>query len=192
MSSRNNILASIKKAKPAGINIEVPQVNAVVYEDPISRFKEVLAGIGGHCFEVKSYEAINRFIHDNWSTKRIISNVAELNSLPQLDHSVHAHQLENIEIAVLQAQFAVAENGAVWLTGQEMGIRVLPFISQQLAVVVNRAAVLSNMQQAYETIGNDHYAFAAFIAGPSKTADIEQSLVLGAHGPAEMAVFVMW
>ncbi|HXB07491.1 MAG TPA: LUD domain-containing protein, partial [Puia sp.] len=35
------------------------------------------------------------------------------------------------------------------------------------------------------------YGFATFIAGPSKTADIEQSLVLGAHGPRSLTVFLL-
>ena len=47
------------------------------------------------------------------------------------------------------------------------------------------------MQEAYQLIGNNEYGFGVFIAGPSKTADIEQSLVLGAHGPKTMTVFVL-
>jgi L-lactate dehydrogenase complex protein LldG len=45
------------------------------------------------------------------------------------------------------------------------------------------------MHEAYDKIGNVDYGFGVFIAGPSKTADIEQSLVLGAHGPKSMTVF---
>jgi L-lactate dehydrogenase complex protein LldG len=51
------------------------------------------------------------------------------------------------------------------------------------------------MHAAYERIETMEtavgYGFATFIAGPSKTADIEQSLVLGAHGPRSMTVFLM-
>jgi L-lactate dehydrogenase complex protein LldG len=47
------------------------------------------------------------------------------------------------------------------------------------------------MHEAYARIGSATYGFGSFIAGPSKTADIEQSLVLGAHGPASMTVFLL-
>jgi L-lactate dehydrogenase complex protein LldG len=47
------------------------------------------------------------------------------------------------------------------------------------------------MHEAYSKIGEQQYGFGVFIAGPSKTADIEQSLVLGAHGPRSMTVFLL-
>jgi L-lactate dehydrogenase complex protein LldG len=47
------------------------------------------------------------------------------------------------------------------------------------------------MHEAYLHPTLNHYDYGSFIAGPSKTADIEQSLVLGAHGPKSMTVFVL-
>jgi len=47
------------------------------------------------------------------------------------------------------------------------------------------------MHHAYDRIGDADYGFGLFLAGPSKTADIEQSLVLGAHGSRSMTVFLV-
>jgi L-lactate dehydrogenase complex protein LldG len=47
------------------------------------------------------------------------------------------------------------------------------------------------MHEAYDAIGSSDYSYGTFIAGPSKTADIEQSLVLGAHGPKALVVFLL-
>jgi L-lactate dehydrogenase complex protein LldG len=56
---------------------------------------------------------------------------------------------------------------------------------------LNKKDIVPTMHEAYKRIGSSEYGFGSFIAGPSKTADIEQSLVLGAHGSKTMVVFLM-
>ena len=69
--------------------------------------------------------------------------------------------------------------------------RALPFIAENLALVIHKKDIVPHMHAAYERIAEANYGFGTFIAGPSKTADIEQSLVLGAHGPRSMTVFLI-
>jgi L-lactate dehydrogenase complex protein LldG len=118
-----------------------------------------------------------------------IGGIAEYSE--DIDTALSPHSLQDVEIAVLKAHFGVAENGAVWLTEELMGNRVLPFICQHLMIALSIKDIVANMHKAYERIGGNSYGFGAFIAGPSKTADIEQSLVMGAHGPKTMTVFLM-
>ncbi|MBK6978559.1 MAG: hypothetical protein IPH28_16860 [Cytophagaceae bacterium] len=48
------------------------------------------------------------------------------------------------------------------------------------------------MHQAFTNLSeNEDYGFGLFLAGPSKTADIEQSLVLGAHGARGIVIFLI-
>ncbi len=101
------------------------------------------------------------------------------------------HELANVDLFVTQSDLAVAENGAIWVKDDQLRERVLAFISQQIAVVVNKENIVATMHDAYDIIADVDYGYAAFIAGPSKTADIEQSLVLGAHGPKTMTLFLM-
>ena len=68
---------------------------------------------------------------------------------------------------------------------------MLPFICQHLVAVIDAQNIVATMQVAYDRIAGTQYGFGTFIAGPSKTADIEQSLVLGAHGPKTMTVFIL-
>ena len=79
----------------------------------------------------------------------------------------------------------------MWLTEEVMGQRIIPYICQHLAVIVNAENIVPTLHEAYEKIGAGDYGFGAFISGPSKTADIEQALVLGAHGPLTMTVFIL-
>ena len=56
--------------------------------------------------------------------------------------------------------------------------------------MLDRNRLVSNMHQAYEQIKNEKYEFGTFISGPSKTADIEQALVMGAHGAKDVLVIL--
>jgi L-lactate dehydrogenase complex protein LldG len=99
--------------------------------------------------------------------------------------------LEDVDVAIIDAHFGVAENGSVWVTEDIIKERVLPFICQHLVAILDRKNIVPTMHDAYNVIGDKEYGFSTFIAGPSKTADIEQSLVLGAHGPKTMTVFLL-
>jgi L-lactate dehydrogenase complex protein LldG len=58
-----------------------------------------------------------------------------------------------------------------------------------LVLVLDKKNIVANMQQAYNRL-EDAGNYGVFIAGPSKTADIEQSLVIGAHGARSMMVLI--
>ena len=64
-----------------------------------------------------------------------------------------------------------------------------PLLVAPLVVPADR--IVHNLHEAYQQIRFEGPRFGAFIAGPSKTADIEQSLVIGAHGPKSTTVFVV-
>ena len=74
---------------------------------------------------------------------------------------------------------------------QRMIERAVPFICQHLALIIEKKDIVPSMHEAYDRIASSVYGFGTFIAGPSKTADIEQSLVLGAHGPRSMVAFIL-
>ena len=194
LSSRNDILARVKAAQPeSGVLPDISPLN-VQLSDITDRFITILSAIGGKVYEVKSYDEIIAYINDGFApADRKMSTLPALASIAEpVDANVNPHSLYDVELAVIAAQFGVAENGAVWITHEEnTGVRVLPFICQHLAVVLKRSEIVSTMHAAYDRIGNKKYSFGAFIAGPSKTADIEQSLVLGAHGPKSMHLFLL-
>lgn len=84
------------------------------------------------------------------------------------------HHLENVDFAVLRGHFCVAENGAIWVTDDNVKHRVLYFIPQHISLVVPASQIVHNMHEAYSRITIGAHLFAGFISGPSKTADIEQ------------------
>jgi L-lactate dehydrogenase complex protein LldG len=193
MSSRDSILNKVKQAQPEGIPlIDLPDFE--VRADLIETFTTVANGIGSKVIEIKSLNEIKEaLVAANRLEGRIISTLPELHEIADTTSftSVDPHDLEDVDLAIIRGHFGVAENSAIWVTDELLGQRVVPFIAQHLAIVIKRNEVLANMHQAYDRIGSLQYEFGTFIAGPSKTADIEQSLVLGAHGPRSLIVFIL-
>lgn len=99
-------------------------------------------------------------------------------------------ELEKIGTAILKGQFGVAENGAIWLDESDFPNRLIPFITESLIIRLNKEDLVMNMLEAYNKLDSGISGFGVFISGPSKTADIEQSLVYGAHGAKEMTVVI--
>jgi len=194
MSSKAEILNKIKQNQPALIT-DLPDINLLSSEnlDVLATYKTVLKNIGGDPVEVADYTEIIQYIKANYAIqKRIITTIAELSEIASLDWtSDDPHSLADVELNVIKAHFGVAENSALWVTDDLLGQRVSPFIAQYLAIIVHKKDIFATMHQAYERIGNQQYGFGTFIAGPSKTADIEQSLVLGAHGARGLIVFLV-
>jgi L-lactate dehydrogenase complex protein LldG len=194
MTSREKILAAVLQNQPE--LTELPDITFLKgdTEDVQERYITTLTTIGGKVLKVKSFDEIKALIPQHFDAeKRIVSTLTELSDIAELNRgdTIDPHTLEDIELSIIRAHFGVAENGSVWVTEEIMGQRVLPFICQHLAVIINADDVVPTMHEAYHRIGLIKTGFGTFIAGPSKTADIEQSLVLGAHGPRSMTVFLL-
>jgi len=193
MTSREKILAAVRQNQPTLSALPDISFFKVTEVDIASKYAEVFTGIGGQVIPINSLGAIKEIIPQHFDTsKRIVTTLDELGDMAELiSDEVNPHSYEDVELAIIKARFAVAENGAVWLTESVMGQRIIPYICQHLAVVVTEDSLVSTMHDAYNKIASEDYGFGGFIGGPSKTADIEQALVLGAHGPLSMTIFLI-
>jgi len=193
MSSRETILTTVLQNQPPLTPLPDVSIFKVEQEDIVQKYIDTFISIGGKIFSAESMDALKTLMTQNFDlTKRVVTTLPELSDIAELySSSADPRSFQDVELAVINGHFSVAENGAVWLTDQVMGQRILPYICQHLAVIVRAENIVSTMHDAYARIGEDQYGFGAFIGGPSKTADIEQALVMGAHGPLTMTVFVI-
>jgi len=189
MSSRDKIFSAIRKNKPESVPYTEPDLSVVIsYPDLFAQFSTVLTTIGGSCKEVTSLAEAKAYITSLDKGAWVIDTTS---NYPDDLASLTAGQLAAVDTAIIQGGVAVAENGSIWVTEENMVNRLLPFIAQQLILVIHEKDLVPTMHQAYEKINVADTGFGAFIAGPSKTADIEQSLVIGAHGPCGMMAVVV-
>lgn len=129
-----------------------------------------------------------------WMTKQVFQTILCLSKYFQEEKSIalpsDAHDLAHLNLTILDGQFGTAENGAIWLEDDNLQLRAIPFITEHLVVFLSRKNLVSDMHAAYAKIQESKAGFGLFLAGPSKTADIEQSLVIGAHG--SKSLLVVW
>jgi L-lactate dehydrogenase complex protein LldG len=109
----------------------------------------------------------------------------------QVNISSNVVDLATVEIAYICGTLGVAENGSIWLEERQMKNRLLPFICQDLVIVLDAKEIVADMHEAYKQISLEKGGYGVFLAGPSKTADIEQSLVIGAHGARSLKVYLL-
>jgi L-lactate dehydrogenase complex protein LldG len=186
------------------------------YPDRRAQFMSVLAAVGGTAIAVADEAELNeklRLLPIYRDAKKIVSlipGVGESNvDLSSVDSP---HKLADVDVAILPGEFAVAENAAIWVTDRDVPLRVIYFLCQHLVLMVPASEIIDHMHAAYDRLqvgrasragqvvaaatsrhlpAFDQRMFGTFISGPSKTADIEQSLVIGAHGPRSLTVFLL-
>ncbi|MEQ8785321.1 MAG: LUD domain-containing protein [Pirellulaceae bacterium] len=194
MSSKADILARIRRNPTPAAPLPELEEAWITYPDPVAHFFEVLTSVGGQGQAVSNGDGAADAIRQLpclADARRIVCRVEGV-ALGNVDLAAVAdpHDLADIDLAILPAEFAVAENGAVWVTDRGLPHRVLYFITQHLVLVVPRREIVHNLHEAYRRLKFEEPGYGLFISGPSKTADIEQSLVIGAHGPRSLTVLL--
>lgn len=167
MTSKESIFEALRSAKPE--IFEKPDLSdlkrdSLRYDNLQEQFCKALEGSGGKAHVLEPGE-------DVAAAARALFPDAE-------------------EISVVEGLFGVAENGCVYLEEPRDVPRVTYFISDVLVMVIPAAALVANMHDAYDRLGEEARGYGIFISGPSKTADIEQALVFGAHGARSVGVLL--
>lgn len=191
MSSREAILGAIAKNKPQATALP-GLLSFPSEEDLVAKYTQSVTLNGGTAIEISSLDEVRTYIQENFlEGLQVVSLMEEVPGTLEISSITDPRDLETVELAVVKGEVGAAENAAVWVSQQNLPHRVLPFITQHLIIVLEKANLVPNMHEAYRKIDVPASGYGVFIAGPSKTADIEQSLVIGAHGARSLTVFLM-
>src|SRR5690606_30859011 len=130
MNSREHILQAVKASKPEGVALPDLEVLTAPRPVDLEAFRKVTESMGSRLLEIRQESEIPVLVREQFPG---IAQVIAVNpgwysgNVPADWQTGDGRQLQQADLAIVKAQLGVAENGALWITEQELQVRVLPF-----------------------------------------------------------------
>ena len=189
--NKEELLGKLRRNTIHQFDMPEASIDGIKYENTIEQFIEMSHKVGSEVIVAKAGEDLNELIRKAYPEAQVLaSNVKGIKVDLNPDMVSEAQDLNGTDVGIVEGDIAVAENGCVWVP-QTMKERVVCFVSENLVILVHRDKIVNNMHEAYRRIHMTEYGYGCFISGPSKTADIEQALVMGAQAARGVTVIIV-
>lgn len=194
MSARDNILARLRGGTPAGRRAEPPR--PVLSGDPLGRFINRLEAAGATLERLDDRDAVPAAVQRRVATLAIDGAVAVAPALARLpwpdDMALDIGTTDGVaRLAVSQAHAGIAETGSLVMLSGPATPTLLNFLPEHQVVVLEAGSVLRHLDEALLLLDASLPRALNLVTGPSRTADVEQTLQLGAHGPRSLHVLLL-
>lgn len=206
-TSKEKILKKIRKALIHKSAQEVGDVDNdseifTTSEEPLEiQFAQNFSALNGRFVfcenETEFIENFDFFSKDNeWENIFCLEPaLKELLNKGKIKFSDKEEDLLKTDIGLSFCECLIARTGSIMITSKQISGRRLPIYSNFHIVVAYTSQLVNNVKDGLKFIrekyNNQLPSMISTITGPSKTADIEKTLVQGAHGPREIFVFLI-
>lgn len=207
VTSREKVLKKIRKALTTKSTQEIGDVDKdseifTSSEEPLEiQFAQNFSALNGKFIfcenEAEFIENFEFFIKDNnWKNVFCLEqSIKDILNKGNIKFSDKEEDFMSTDIGVTLCECLIARTGSILITSKQASGRRLPIYSNYHIVIAFTSQLVSNIKDGLKFI-RDKYRSAVpsmitAISGPSKTADIEKTLVQGAHGPKEVFVFLI-
>src|SRR5262249_12061039 len=161
-------------------------------EPLVHDFRRQLEAMGGRSFEVADAAAARAKVAELFPGAQVVcSAVPEVPGTRRIEDVRDPRELDDVDVGIVRSSLGVAEAGAVWLTQAELVVNALGVLSQHLVVLLDPAAVVVTLHDAYARIDLAASPYGVFLAGPSATGDIEGVIIHGAQGARSLTVLLL-
>jgi L-lactate dehydrogenase complex protein LldG len=214
MSARDNILRRIRAANSREAGTSAKDRNAILARlqdrsrgplptmdwEPVQRFKERCIAMMSTVDEVGSLADVPRAVASYLKQKNLPTSGACWPEFARLDWAGAGLGVEarpshgDDKLGITGAFCALAENGTLMLLSGEDTHATTSLLPENHVAIVPASRIVRTMEDAWGLLRGERSGLPRqvnFISGPSRTADIEMTLVLGAHGPFRVHVIVV-
>jgi L-lactate dehydrogenase complex protein LldG len=171
----------------------------------LKQFIEALGKVGGQAVEVATVREAAAYIAGH------VTGTLLLPSQPSLERIALAEELEAAGVKVVRdswrehaaaanagvtgVNFALADTGTVVLESTTEALRLATTLPEVHFALLDPGKLLADSLEAIPYLRGFHERaprnYLAYITGPSRTADIERVLTIGAHGPRQLHVLLL-
>jgi L-lactate dehydrogenase complex protein LldG len=204
--AKENILKKIRKALIQSTPLPFPQSegNSSVFQPSLQelevQFAEQFSALQGKfvfCLDRRemAVQLKNVLTHNKWDKiycrEDVLKATLAANGFTDLTHG----DVASCDAAITSCEYLVARTGSIVLSaGQQSGRSVSVYAPIHICIAYTDQLVYDikdGLQRVKEKYGANLPSLITFATGPSRTADIEKTLVVGVHGPKEVYVFLV-
>lgn len=199
-----NKIAAVRHRRTAAISVQAinnKDIYKPVLPDAVTCFKTELEAISGRCIVCENKS-------DLFDKLKIFMGEKQLSALYCRDNAIREmltgndiaitnleSDFEDMQAGITSCEFLVARTGSVLVTSAGASGRQMNVFPPIHIILANANQLVDYPEDALKAMvqkyGNQLPSAITTITGPSRTADIEKTLVLGAHGPKELVVFLL-
>jgi L-lactate dehydrogenase complex protein LldG len=208
--SKKDILDRIKTSlrkrgvKPMG-NTQPPEIDSSEFFDPLEDMPEFvfarnLVGVNGKfsfCENKQELIAALSTLYQEQKWNEVYAPEKEIRlylDMAGIPNHNEQEKINSIQAGITGCEYLIARTGSILVSSAQTLSRRVIAHSPQHIVIAKTSQVVNETKQGLEGIRNKYGKLPGMITtitGPSRTADIEKTLVLGAHGPEELYVFLV-
>jgi L-lactate dehydrogenase complex protein LldG len=204
--SKENILKKIRKALSHSTPLPFPQSegNQPVFpqleQEPEVEFAEQFTKLQGKfifCINQQelAFQLTSLIRKQNWEKVFCVEDKLIAPVASQVSDRIVKEDLANCDVSITGCEYLVARTGSIVMsTAQPSGRTISVYAPVHICIAYTNQLVYDvkdALQAAKDKYGNDLPSLITFATGPSRTADIEKTLVVGVHGPKEVYVFLV-
>lgn len=204
-AARAEILGNLRKAATGKTqHPEVQQVGSFFHQEPLSLmelFRKNLEEVNGNVTFITGENDLGHEISElikinQWGEIACLEeNLRKLLDAGGFSINMMASLTEGTDVVITGCEYLAANLGSVIVSSAQAGSRRMFAFPPVHLVVAHQSQVIETLEMAYSLTMNKYGqqlpSMITVITGPSRTADIEKTLILGAHGPKYLHVFIL-